>query len=398
MKRWIRWGAAALVIALLAAGLVRMLAARKAQQGVQATLPQATQPSTVELAASDVFLLQPQTLTRSLPVSGTVRALQAAFVKARVAGELLDLQVREGDPVRAGQLVARIEPSEFDARLRQAQLQADAARAQVDIAQRQFDNNQALVNQGFISKTALDTSLASLQGAQATFRAAEAAVDVARKSLVDTRLLAPLNGQVAQRLAQPGERVAVDARILEIVDLTRLEVEAALSPMDAGEVRIGQSAQLTVEGSTSPITARVTRINPSTQAGSRSVLVYLSLDRTDGLRQGLFAQGALGTTQRTVLAVPEDAVRNDKPQPYLQVVENAQVVHRSVSLGETGVASTPQGTQRLQAISGVASNTLVLAASAGSLREGTRVRFTSPPAVPASAPAPAPAAPTPAAR
>lgn len=392
MKRWIQWGAATLIVILVAVGIARSLAARKAQQAAQVQTQTEAQRNVLELAPGDVLHLAPVTLTRNLPVSGTLRAVQAAFVKARVAGELLDLQVREGDTVRAGQLVARIEPTEFDARLRQAQQQADAARAQVDIAQRQFDNNQALVNQGFISKTALDTSLASLQGARASFEAAVSAVDVARKSLVDTRLLAPLSGQVAQRLAQPGERVAVDTRILEIVNLAQLELEAAVSPADAGDIRIGQTAELKVEGATQIVNARVARINPSTQAGSRSVLVYLSLENPTGLRQGLFVQGELATSQRTVLAVPEGTVRTDKPQPYLQLVENDQVVHRSVTLGEMGQVGTGATAQRLQALSGVAPNSVVLTASTGALRAGTRVRLSATPATPAAA-AP-PAAPT----
>ena len=134
------------------------------------------------------------------------------------------------------------------------------------------------MDQGFISKTALDTSLNNLDAAQANYKAALAAVDVARKSLDDTVLRAPISGLVSQRLAQPGERVAVDARIVEIVDLSRLELEATLSATDSVAVRVGQQAMLQVEGTDRPITARVVRINPSAQAGSRSVLAYLGVD------------------------------------------------------------------------------------------------------------------------
>lgn len=385
MKRWIKWGLAALVVALLAAGLFRALAARKAQQAALAQqTAQATQRM-VELAPQDVLQARTLALTRGLPVSGTLKAVNAAFVKARVAGELQALEVREGDTVKAGQLIARIDPTEYDARLRQAQLQADAAQAQIDIAQRQYDNNQALVNQGFISRTALDTSLANLNAARATHQAAVAAADVARKSTADTRLLAPISGQVAQRLAQPGERVSVDARIVEIVDLSRLELEAALSAVDSGSVRVGQEARLQIEGHAEPVAARVLRINPSTQAGSRSVLVYLGLAATPGLRQGLFAQGQLGTAARTALAVPLDAVRTDKPAPYVQVVENQQIVHRTVTLGERGEADG----QLMVGVSGIAEGAQVLAGTVGTLREGTAVKYT--PAA-AQTPSPAPAA------
>jgi len=103
--------------------------------------------------------------------------------------------------------VARIDPTEARARLRQAQQQADAAKSQVDINQRQYNNNRALVDQGFISATALVTSQASLEAAQSSYQAAVSAADVARKALEDTVLKSPISGLVAQRLAQPGERV-----------------------------------------------------------------------------------------------------------------------------------------------------------------------------------------------
>lgn len=382
MKRWIKWGLIALVLALVAIGLLRALATRKAQQAALAQQTAQGTQTVVELAAADVLPVRTQTLTRGLPVSGTLKAVNAAFVKARVAGELQQFTVREGDSVKAGQLIARIDPAEYEARLRQAQQQADAAQAQIDIAQRQYDNNKALVDQGFISKTALDTSLANLNAARASHQAAVAAADVARKSTADTRLLAPISGQVAQRLAQPGERVAVDARIVEIVDLSRLEVEAALSAADSVDVRVGQEATLRVEGLAQPVTARVARINPSTQAGSRSVLVYLGLAAGSGLRQGLFVQGTLGTAQLSALAVPVSAVRTDKPSPYVQVVEQDRIVHRTVTLGERGEA----GGQPMAAIGGVAENAAVLAGTVGTLREGTQVKFT---AGAAAAPAPA---------
>ncbi len=371
MKRQIKWVLLGLVLTLLAIAVLRALGARQAQQAALTEQTARAAQTVIELAAGDLLPLRMQELTRGLPVSGTLKAANTAFVKARVPGELRGLSVREGDAVHAGQVIARIEPAEYEARLRQAQLQADAARAQIDIAQRQYDNNKALVDQGFISRTALDTSLANLNAARASFEAAGAATDVARKSMADTVLRAPMGGFISQRLAQPGERVAMDTRIVEIVDLSRMEIEAALSAADTVGVRVGQQAQLRVEGHGAPVPARVARINPSTQAGSRSVLVYLQLQSVPGLRQGLFVQGTLGTEKLKTLAVPLQAVRSDKPQPYIQVAENQQVRHISVSLGARGQA----GGQDMVAISGLPEGSLVLAATVGPLREGTPVKL-----------------------
>ena len=134
---------------------------------IDATLNKSLASNTIELSATDVVTVQKISMTQGLPVSGTLKATRSAMVKARVAGELQALEVREGDAVVAGQILARVDATEYLAKQRQAQQQAEAARAQVEVAQRQFDNNKALMDQGFISKTALDISESTLRGAKA---------------------------------------------------------------------------------------------------------------------------------------------------------------------------------------------------------------------------------------
>ena len=378
MKRWAKWTnwlVALAVVMLVAWGALRAVSARKDQQLALAAATAAKEQRAVELVPTDVVRAETREILQGLPVSGALRAVNSVVIKARVPGELRELTVREGDFVKAGQVIARIDASEYQSRVQQASEQAASAKAQVDVVQRQYDNNQALVAQGFISKTALDTSQANLDAAQSTYKAALAGADVARKSVIDTVLRSPISGQVSQRLAQPGERVGIDVRIVEIVDLRELELEAALGAAESVDVRVGQTAELQTEGLVQPITARVVRINPSAQAGSRSVLAYLSLvtpEGTPALRQGLFVRGSLGTARASVLALPVSAVRTDKPAPYVQAIENGLVVHKAVTLGQRGSA----GAEPVVGIQGLADNALVIRGNIGALREGTRVSFT----------------------
>jgi RND family efflux transporter MFP subunit len=329
-------------------------------------------------------------ITQGLRVTGVLKAVNSALVKARVAGELQMLSVREGDTVTAGQVLAQIDPREFQARLQQAQQQADAALAQIDIAQRQFANNKALVDQGFISKTALDTSLANLQAAQATHRAALAFADIVRQSLNDTVLKAPIAGQISQRLAQPGERVGVDARILEIVDLRQIELESNLPSVDASKVKLGQLAQLRVEGAEGRVTARLVRVNPSAQLGTRTFVIYLKIEQPAGqklaLRQGLFAEGLLNASSTRVLAVPLKSVRTDQVLPFVQLVREGKVHHQTVTLGLRGMADS----EEMVAVEGLREGDLLIKGATGLLRQGSKVLFT--PNTPAPAAATPPAA------
>jgi RND family efflux transporter MFP subunit len=323
----------------------------------------------IELSENDIAVAQTMTMTQGVRVTGTLKAVRTAMVKARVAGELVMLEVREGDPVKMGQIVARVDNTEYLARQRQAQQQAEAARAQVDVAQRQFDNNNALVNQGFISKTALDTSMANLNGAKASYQAALSALDVSTKALDDSVLRAPINGLVSQRFVQPGERVAIEARIIEIIDLSQLELEATLTSAEAVNVKVGQIAKLLVEGTSEEVSARVLRINPSTQTGSRSVLVYLGLQSHPLLRQGVFVQGSLGTQKVQAVVVPLESVRSDKTKPYVQTLQDNQVVHLQVELGAKGEADG----KAVMALKEIKEGTKLLAPSAGAVRDGTLI-------------------------
>ena len=373
-RAWKLWLVLLIVAVALALGVARALQKRSAKQASAAeAAAQLQQAPVFALAAGDVLTARSQAVQQVVPVSGALRALQTAVIKARVAGELQGVTKREGDAVRAGEVLARVDPTEGQARVRQAEQQAQAALAQVQIAQRTLSNNQALVGQGFISATALETAQANLAATEANHRAAQAALDIARKALADAVLTAPFNGQVAARLAQNGERVGVDARILELVDTSAFELEAALSPADATAVQVGQTVSLRVEGQPQALAARVARISPSVQPGSRSVLVYLQVAPAPGLRQGLFAQGLIVVATAQGVAVPQSAVRNDKPQPYVQLVEQGKVVHRTVALSSSGLAGEPA--EPVWLLAELSEGAVVLRAQAGLIREGTEVRL-----------------------
>ena len=400
MKRVLPWLAAAVVVALLASGLWRGVKTQQQRQQALAQAEQAKAQAVYQLAASDAITVAPQTLVLSLPISGTVQAVHSATIKARIAGELQQLQLREGDPVRAGEVIARVDSTESQARLAQAQQQADAARAQQDIQQRQYDNNRALANQGFISATALESSQSQLQAAQANYQAARSAADVLRKNLSDTVLRSPIQGQVARKWVSNGEKVGPDASVLEVVDLRELELQAQIPAADSLQLRLGQTAQLQVDGSGQTISAQVVRINPQADANSRSVTVYLRIAppaapagaATPALRQGLYLQGQLATGQVQTLAVPLAAVRTDKPEPYVQLLspqgesgESLRVQHQPVLLG---TRSQRDGKTWVAISQGLQAGQRILGGQVGQLREATPVRL-APEAVPATPASPA---------
>ena len=373
-----RWIVIGVIVLALVAGVIRAMSNKRAQQAA-ASAP-ASAVTQVELANTDVMKAEMRDITQGLAVSGTVKAVNYAVIKARVAGELKEVVAREGDAVKAGDVLARIDPTEYQRRWQQASETASAAKSQMEIAQRQWDINKSLVDRGFISKMAMDNSDASYQGAVASHKAAIAGADVARKALDDATLRAPFAGIVSGRAAQVGERVAIDAKIMELVDLSQLEVEVPLSPSESMDVRVGQVASLQVEDRKETVGAKVKRISPSAQTGSRSVLIYLALDKAEGLRHGLFAKGILGMGKSQVLAVPLSSVRTDRAQPYVQVVEQVgdqlQVAHKTVTLGVRGMDLAQPESETMVGVTGLVEGSTVLKSNVGALREGMVVKYT----------------------
>jgi len=378
MKRWLKWLIPLMALLLIGGFVARTMSARKAETAAAAQ--RSAVVPVIELAASDVVTLAPRELTRTLAISGGLKAVNSAFVKAKVAAELKTLTVREGDSVKAGQRIGQLDTAELDLRLQQAEQTAASSRTQLDIARRTLENNRALVAQGFISPTGLETSVSNEAGARASFQATQTAVALARKALGDATLVAPISGVVAQRLAQPGERVAIDARVVEVVDLTRIELEAALAPEDAGDVQVGQLARLTVDGLSQPVQARVVRMSPSAQAGSRAVMAYLDVAPQPGLRQGLFARGSIDLQRSQALLAPVSAVRVDQAKPYVLAVVDGKVAQRTVTLGARGEATFdtlagPVTDTAVELTGGVTAGTTLLRNTVGLLRDGTAVRL-----------------------
>jgi RND family efflux transporter MFP subunit len=366
MKRWVKWTAAGVVaVSLVAAGGRAMLARKHAADAAPTA---AKAPSGLDLASADVVVARTIELPRTLDISGGLKAVNSALVRAKVAAEVKSLTVREGDSVRAGQVIGLLDTAELDLKLRQAEQTASSSKSQLDIATRALVNNRALVDQGFISATGLETSISNEAGARASFEAANTTAALARKGRADATLVAPIGGLVSQRMVQPGERVAVDAKLIEIVDLSQLELEAALTPDDVAGLEIGRKATLQVDGLATPVMARVARINPSAQAGTRSILAYLAVEPQPALRQGLFVRGSIELDRKRALAIPLSAVRTDQAQPYVLLVKAGQAVVTPVKLGVRGSVA---GDAWVEIASGLSEGAVMLAGSTGIVRDGT---------------------------
>jgi len=277
--------------------------------------------------------------------------------------------------VKQGQMLARIDLTEVQARVAAREADVAAAKAQLVWAEKNRAQQKALLDKAFISQNAFDNVQSSRDVAAARLRAAEADLVVAKKALGDAVLVAPFSGIVSQRHAQPGERVALDARVVSIVDLSRLQLEASVPPAAIAQVRVGQPMEFRVEGfGERSFAGRIERINPATTAGSRSISVYAVIDNREGLlRAGMFAQGTLTLARiDNALAIPVTAVRDEIGRSFVYAIVDGVVRRRSVKLGAADSAG------RVQVLEGLAAGERIVRTNLGALREGVTARLAGP--------------------
>ncbi len=334
---------------------------------------QPTSAPVIEFAASD--LVQPQTreLRLSISVTGTLQPRNWTTVKAKVAGELKAMLVREGETVRPGQVLARIDAQDAQARVDEKIADLEAGRAQLALAQKNRANNLALLQQKFISQNAFDSVQSSYRVSEARLKALEAQVALAKKALADTVVSAPQAGIVSQRHAQQGEKLPVDGKIVTLVDLAEMEVEAAVPASDIPSIRVGQEVSFRVEGfGEREFRGHIDRINPATQSGSRSILVYALLPNGDGaLKGGMFAKGSVTLSRiESAQVLPLSAVREEDGKPYVLRVDNHRLEQRPVKLG---LRNADEGV--VQIVDGLDAQSRVVRTNSGTYKPGTAVKI-----------------------
>jgi RND family efflux transporter MFP subunit len=373
-RRWLRWTLLALVLLVAAAMLLKK---RGAPDAAKTAAAASAAPSAMEFLPGDLYTVGSGELRQVLPLSGALRALNQASVKARVAGEVQQVLVREGEAVKEGQVLARIDAADYQAKVDQARGALVASQGQLDIATQTRNNNQTLLDRGFISRNAFDTAASQFDIARANVDSARGALEVARKALSDTVVRSPMNGLISARNVQPGEKVAVDGKLLDVVDLSQMELEAPVPTNDILKVQVGQEVQVAVEGLPQKVVGRVARINPATQSGSRSIMVYVRVDNPQGLlRAGMFADASLTLEKKAqALSAPATAIQVEDGNAYLYAIENGALARRPVVTGMQGRAGDGNA---VEIVSGLAAGAQIVRANLGIMRDGTPVRVLQP--------------------
>jgi len=305
-----------------------------------------------------------------LSMGGYVAARKKATVGAVVSGRLVELNVDEGDMVKEGQVIARIESDVLEAR----KLEAAALLEEARLKQERFER---LEKQGIVSKWDLDQAIALYQSRSRNVEALQKEIDL-------TIIRAPIDGRVLRRDAEPGEIVSTGGfgltktAIVTLADPKDLEVEVDVNEVDLARVPIGAPARIYLDGwPDAPYPGRVNEIAPTANRQKATVQVKVLVFQPDErIRPEMSARVVLldaeegkppATDARRVL-VPRDAVREGGAAVF--VVEDGVARRRAVKTGGT------EG-DRVVVLEGLAGNETMVTGEAPGLRDGGRVRVRS---------------------
>jgi membrane fusion protein (multidrug efflux system) len=344
--------------------------------------PVADVPAAVELAPADVALVATAALSRELPISGSLSPLVQTTVNSKVAGDLLELTVLEGQAVKKGEVLARVDTRYLKATLDTQEATLQKARADLALAKLNKDNSDAMLKEHYISQNAYDSAASTYDADLATMKAAEAQVALARLSWDDAVVRAPFDGTVVRRLVQAGQRVNTDDGLLLLVDLSKMQFQVLAPASEVPGVKVGQLAHFTVGGfGQRQFEGKVERINPMVEDGSRSISLYLSVPNPDGvLRGGMFGQGSLILDKSSPApTIPLAALRDEGGQAYVVVFANGTLTRRNVTLG---LRSEDAGS--VEVTDGLKPGEQVLLAKLDNFKEGMAAVLKQP-AAPASA-------------
>ena len=372
-KRAKVWWLIGLLAVVVAGGGGAVVASRKAAPAGEPG--KKTDKPALEFAQADVVKLQPKRLAVELSVPGSVLAVSQATVRSKLSAEVKRVLVREGDRVTVGQTLAEFDTAQLRAQLAERTASHESARAQLATTERTRQANAQLVKQNFISQNAFDTADSAYQAQLAAVAAARAQLEQTQLLLTDAVVRAPISGTVAKRNVQSGEKVAFDAPLLSIVDLSRLEVQAQVPVSDVARLRGGMPAQVEIEGLAGrKFAGHLDRINPSTEPGTRTINVYVTLPNEEALlRAGMFARVALVTNaDAEVPALPLSAVRIDNGTTFVWTIRDGRIERRLVELGRRD-----ERAQLVEVLGGVTADDTVLATKFDNLKDGLAAKVIS---------------------
>lgn len=342
----------------------------------------------------ETVTLAPVALPEIYEATGTVHARVTSVLSARTMGNLREVRVQAGDTVKAGQVLAVIDSRDADTGLRQVEAAvreaedarpesdsaAASAKAQLDLAASTHARMKSLFDDKSITAQEYDEAQAKLRVAEAGYQMALArrrqldskirqageAVAQAKLQKGYAEIVAPFNGIVIERKAEPGMLAAPGTPVLVVEQSGVFRLEAAVEESRLGKIRPGSAVAVRLDAFDKEIAARVAEIVPALDPGSRSFTVKIDLPGQAGLHSGMYGRALFHLGERQALAVPPSAVVREGQLSKVYAIDAGTARARLVTIGAGDAA-------RIEILSGLAAGDRIAARVPPGLSDGSRV-------------------------
>ncbi|WP_240360556.1 efflux RND transporter periplasmic adaptor subunit [Pyxidicoccus caerfyrddinensis] len=330
----------------------------------------------VTLGQENVTRAEVRELQSGPGISGTLQARTAAAVRAEVGGTILDIKAEQGQRVKKGQELARIEDATRRDQLIAARTTVRTASSAVQVARAEEERSAMLAKAGVITQREFERAQLGVSQAEGQLAEARSRLALAQEQVGRARIIAPLDGVVSERQASAGDVVQPGAPLFTVVDPRTLRLEAAVPAAQLEQVKTGTPVEFQVTGyGERAFSGKVERINPVVDPGTGQVRIYVAIPNTDlELLAGLFAEGRVASQERRALAVPVDAIDEANGGPSVLRIRDERVQRVPVKLGlRDDVAQQVEVRSELQA-----GDLVLLGSARDEVGEGSRVKVQAP--------------------
>ncbi len=324
-------------------------------------------PAAQDEVKASVIAVTPQPVPVFYDSSGTVVSEQRVTITSRLSGYIRDLSVNEGDQIKAGQVLFRVDP--VDARARQESARAALVQAEADLADAESDQQrfETLFEQGAVSQRQLDKARLRVKVAQSAVKQAKAALRSARNQLTYAEVRAPGNGIVVRKLKRNGDLATPGAPVLMMENPDQLVVDTYVDEANISHVQAGDEVQLRFPAFDKQLAGKVLQVVGAADPVAHNFLVKIALPDGVNVLAGAYVKVRFTIATREVLMLPAKALFRRGDLPAVHVVDQQNIAHyRLVRLGQ-------QHNGQYEVTAGLNAGAKVIASTEGVVRSGMRV-------------------------
>lgn len=351
-------------------------------EGTGSPLPeQAAAP--LLLSPDDLVTVSERPLASGPLITGSVDAERRADLRAEVPAVVLEVLKENGDPVRAGDLLVRLDPTAIRDALTSAEASARAAGLAYEQAERQYQRILKLRQENVVSAQQLEDAEIQRNTAQSEAEAARTRVASARQQLERTEVRAPFAGLVSNRKVSAGDTASVGKELMQVMDPASMRFEGRVSADSIGEVAAGQKVHFRVQGfGENEFAGTVVRVNPAANETTRQVEVLVRFDEAGRMPAvaGLYAEGRIAARSAVRLTLPLASIQSDGDQAFAWRFRDGLLERVALDLGVRD-----ERTGRYAVDAGLAAGDTVLRYPGSTLKHGQAAQLAGPEPVTLSA-------------